>query len=244
MIRELHLTAVNTDPESENRMHSDGVDRQLGFHSGLVPGVDVFEYMARLLFDAEPEWFAAGGSADLRLLKPYYDGEPVHVTLDPFDKVVRAGDRATLRYATEAPLAVPALPSFVPLPDERPKACEELLEPGVQLGSFRRILQTGVPVSQTAREFLELANRLLMHNFILDPWIHAGSRIHWLSNGLRDVREVEVRGRILERKERKGHGFVTFRVVYLDVDRSMSPVAWIDHTAIWKFRVPGALQRR
>jgi hypothetical protein len=108
------------------------------------------------------------------------------------------------------------------------------------LGSFRRNLRTGVPASQTAREFLELANRLLMHNFILDPWIHAGSRIHWLVNGMNQIREVEVRGEILESKERKGHGFVTFRVVYLDLDQAMSPVAWIDHTAIWKFRGLGA----
>lgn len=237
MIRELHLVAVNTDPESENRMHSDGVARGLGFQAGLVPGVDVFEYMARLLIEAEPKWFGVGGSADLRLLKPYYDGDPVHVTLDPQTKRVQAGDRATLQYETGVQGAVPGPPPrFEPLPTERPRASEQLLDPGVALGSFRRILRTGVPASQTAREFLELANRLLMHNFILDPWIHAGSQIHWLADDLTHVREVEVRGRILDRKERKGHGFVTFRAVYLDVDQAMAPVAWIDHTAIWRFR--------
>lgn len=234
MIRELHLTAVNSDPESENRMHADDVAQSLGFQAGLVPGVDVFEYMARLLIETEPAWFAAGGFAELRLLKPYYDGEAVHVTLDPQDQLVQADDRATLRYETGV-LEAAAVPVFAPLPSARPKACEDLLTPGATLGSFRRILRTGVPASRTAREFLELANRLLMHNFILDPWIHAGSRIHWLSNEMNQIREVEVRGEILERKERKGHGFVTFRVVHLDVDQAMSPVAWIDHTAIWKF---------
>jgi hypothetical protein len=236
MIRELHLTAVNSDPESENRMHADDVAQSLGFRAGLVPGVDVFEYMARLLIDTEPVWFADGGSAELRLLKPYYDGEAVRVTLDPREKRVQADDRATLQYGIEI-LETAAVPPFalLPLAPARPKAHEALLEPGTTLGSFRRILQAGVPASQTAREFLELANRLLMYNFILDPWIHAGSRIHWLANAMHNIREVEVRGEILERKERKGHGFVTFRVVYLDVDQAMSPVAWIDHTAIWKF---------
>ncbi len=235
MIRELHLTAVNSDPESENRMHADDVAQSLGFQAGLVPGVDVFEYMTRLLIDTEPGWFAAGGFAELRLLKPYYDGEAVHVTLDPQERLVQADDRATLRYETGV-LETAAVPQFAPLPSVRPKACEDLLTSGASLGSFRRNLRTGESASQTAREFLELANRLLMHNFILDPWIHAGSRIHWLFNGMNQIREVEVRGEILEHKERKGHGFVTFRVVYLDVDQAMSPVAWIDHTAIWKFR--------
>ena len=39
------LVAVNTAPDSENRMHGDEA-RRYGFESGLVPGVDVLAYLA------------------------------------------------------------------------------------------------------------------------------------------------------------------------------------------------------
>ena len=43
--RRRELVAVNTAPDSENRMHGDEAARY-GFSSGLVPGVDVLGYLA------------------------------------------------------------------------------------------------------------------------------------------------------------------------------------------------------
>ena len=40
------LLAYNSARQSENKMHDDGVARQFGFGGGLVPGVDVYAYMA------------------------------------------------------------------------------------------------------------------------------------------------------------------------------------------------------
>ena len=70
------LVAVNTAPESENRMHGDEA-RRYGFASGLVPGVDVLAYLAH---EGVARWDAAwlaGGRLNGRLASPVYDGEIV-----------------------------------------------------------------------------------------------------------------------------------------------------------------------
>jgi hypothetical protein len=42
------VEAVNTAKVSENKIHDDEVARRFGFGGGLVPGVDVYAYMAHL----------------------------------------------------------------------------------------------------------------------------------------------------------------------------------------------------
>ena len=56
-------------------MHDDAVARRFGFSGGLVPGVDVYAYMAH---PAVARWgrdFLERGSLQARFLKPVYDGE-------------------------------------------------------------------------------------------------------------------------------------------------------------------------
>src|SRR5467141_375704 len=40
------VEAFNTATASENKIHDDAVARRFGFGGGLVPGVDVYAYMA------------------------------------------------------------------------------------------------------------------------------------------------------------------------------------------------------
>src|ERR1700745_2299544 len=40
------VEAFNTAKASENKIHDDAVARRFGFGGGLVPGVDVYAYMA------------------------------------------------------------------------------------------------------------------------------------------------------------------------------------------------------
>ena len=40
------VVAFNSARNSENKMHDDTVARRFGFSGGLVPGVDVYAYMA------------------------------------------------------------------------------------------------------------------------------------------------------------------------------------------------------
>lgn len=42
------VRAVNTAPDSENKMHDDRVAAQYGFQGGLVPGVTVYAYITVL----------------------------------------------------------------------------------------------------------------------------------------------------------------------------------------------------
>lgn len=79
------LVAVNTAPESENKMHGAEAER-FGFAGGLVPGVDVLGYLAH---EGVQRWGAAwlgNGHFRGRLISPVYDGETVQVELDETDR--------------------------------------------------------------------------------------------------------------------------------------------------------------
>lgn len=224
MTRELlRVKAVNTAPDSENRMHDDTVARTYGFAGGgLVPGVDVFGYIVQGLLTDDPDWMRSGSGGELRLLRPYFDGEEVVVTRNGGE--VWAGDRAVLRLAV--PELGPCPAEWSALPEPRPAASQESLKPGTPLGSIQGAVKS-------ARELLELANEILMRNVVLQPWIHTGSRILWLE-GAQTAKEVEVRGYVSAEWERKGHRLVAVDLSYLETG-GVQPVARIEHTAIWLY---------
>ncbi|MCI0487106.1 MAG: hotdog fold thioesterase [Blastocatellia bacterium] len=80
---------------------------------------------------------------------------------------------------------------------------------------------------------LSLANYIMMRNFKLGPWIHAGSDlINW--SAARDGEEISVRGRILDCFERKGHEFAALDLLLVaNGDRIVQHVR---HTAIYRPR--------
>lgn len=160
------LVAVNTAPDSENRMHGDEA-RQYGFSSGLVPGVDVLGYLAH---EGVARWGAAwlgGGRLQGRLDAPVYDGESVEVrtevVADRVDACVVGPDddvraRATLSMIpadareadgcsdpgapTRQELLALAVPDRFdvgsrPASGDRPPASRDRLEPGTVLGAQR-----------------------------------------------------------------------------------------------------------
>ncbi len=231
----MRVRAVNTAPDSENPMHDDAVARTYGFEGGgLVTGVDVFEYLVRglLLEGQDPGWLSPGRGGELRLLRPYYDGEEVAVHWD--GNAVWAGDRAVLSIGAKSAGETEPEPQYAGLPVERPAASEASLAAGTVLGSLRRELVYGEEGgSVKARELLELANEILMRNVVLDPWIHTGSKIRWLE-GIEAVRSVELRGRVKSEFERKGHRLVTLDLSYRDLESGLA-VARIEHTAIWRY---------
>jgi hypothetical protein len=262
------LVAVNTAPDSENRMHGDEA-RRYGFASGLVPGVDVLAYLAH---EGVARWGAgwlSGGRLDGRLDAPVYDGERVEVEVDELDDgpdalearvvgpdgVVRA--RATLSMTSPgtgtAGRVDPADFGVVapPEPDLRPPASAEVLEPGTVLSTqwagFHASRAVGYldEISETHPAFrhdgfahpgwlLRFANWALSTTVQLGPWIHVSSDASFLAP-VRDGDELEVRGVVIDRFEAKGHEFVDLRALYLVEG---SPVALIDHRAIWQPRAP------
>jgi hypothetical protein len=149
------LVAVNTAPESENRMHGDDA-RNFGFEGGLVPGVDVLAYMVgEAVARWGPEWLGGGRLAG-RLLLPVYDGETVEVAgeRENTQTEIRArvvGEEGTTRAEARLSriddverdrLAASAAPdlfaeSTLPAPRDRPAAAVDRLAPGTVLGTQR-----------------------------------------------------------------------------------------------------------
>ena len=148
-----NLIAVNTAPDSENRMHGDEA-ASYGFSSGLVPGVDVLAYLAHAGVERWGAGWLDGGRLDGRLIAPVYDREEVVVeAVEPetgsgleaavigLDGAVRASaaltplEDAGVDEVGERIVATAPDIGILPEPDERPPASRELLAPGTVLGT-------------------------------------------------------------------------------------------------------------
>jgi acyl dehydratase len=80
---------------------------------------------------------------------------------------------------------------------------------------------------------LGFANKVLMDNFRLGPWIHTASDlINW--SAARDGEEIYVRGRINDCFERRGHEFVVLDLLL--VAEANRVVQQVRHTAIYRPR--------
>src|SRR5215831_9061980 len=69
------VKAFNTAKASENKIHDDAVARRFGFGGGLVPGVDVYAYMAHQPVARWGRAWLEPGAAECRFQKPVYDGD-------------------------------------------------------------------------------------------------------------------------------------------------------------------------
>jgi hypothetical protein len=74
------VVAYNTARDSENKIHDNTVARRFGFSAGLVPGVDVYAYMAHLPVARWGRDFLQHGTLQARFLKPVYDARAAIVT--------------------------------------------------------------------------------------------------------------------------------------------------------------------
>jgi acyl dehydratase len=120
------------------------------------------------------------------------------------------------------------LEAAVPLPDDRPAADEMSLAPGRVLGTVPGVItkEDGLAYLATVGEslsffeergalhpgqLLQLANRALAANVALGPWVHVGSELTHRAL-VRWDEPFEVRSRVHDRFERRGHEFVTLDV--------------------------------
>jgi acyl dehydratase len=143
---------------------------------------------------------------------------------------------------------VPTAPLF----PGRPPASDETLAVGTVLGTIETVCGDGDEYTQyldDAREHLALyegpdmvapsgylireANRILVQNVRLGPWIHVSSEVQ--HHGLvRRGERVSTRARVVDLFERGGHRFVDLDVL-LVVD-NQRPVMRVAHRAIWDVR--------
>jgi acyl dehydratase len=254
------VTAHNSATTSENKIHDDAVAARHGFAGGLVPGVDVYAYLTHLPVRRWGVEWLRGGTMSARFVTPVYDGDAVTVTAwggghgAGLDLELRdgAGTRCATGAASlagDAPAGAPGPIERVAPPTERPPTSAAALAPGTVLGAVGagfhadragEYLEEVREASPLYREqgvahpgwLLRFANRVLVANVRLGPWIHVGSDVHLLGL-VRDGDEVEARARVLDEHERKGHRFVV-----LDVALSVGhrPVQRVTHTAIHQLR--------
>jgi hypothetical protein len=259
------LVAVNTAPDSENKMHGDEAKRY-GFTSGLVPGVDVLAYLAHEgVATWGPTWLADGRLTG-RLALPVYDGETVAVETEAApggieSRVVGAdgSERATatsgvLDDAARAEVlrrAEPAAFAVAPVPDpaDRPPAAVAVLAPGTTLGTQRATFHADrAPgyldeISETDAAFrVDGAAHpgwlLRFANWALSRSVRLGPWIHVSSDAwlLAPVHD----GDELEVRAHVTDRFERKGHEFVDLDVLYlvdgAPVAFVDHRAIWQPR--------
>ena len=250
----LLVRAVNTAADSENRIHEDRVAAEYGFQGGLVPGVTIYGYMAAAVIEHfGPAWLERG-AMDVRFFQPFYEGEQVAVSIAEQEQgrvKVEAGSRASgtawIQDLLDDSLDFGDLPPECPMPDRVPASREAMLV-GTLLGTIEKALDLSEPGMSAPLDaylgqerfahpaiILALANEILARNYILGPWIHSSSEVRNLSAAL-DGDRLQVRGKIVEAYERKGHDFVVLDVAIL---KGAVPVSRIRHTAIWRLRKNG-----
>src|SRR6516225_8392372 len=201
------VEAFNTAKASENKIHDDAVARRFGFGGGLVPGVDVYAYMAH---QPVVRW----GRASL----PNRSPAPLEAFAEP------PAPPAERPPASETTLAVGTLLGIRPLAITR-----ELVE---QCVTDLRETETLYLKEGLAHPVIiaRTGNWALNHNVALGPWMHVGSKLqHFAAAHIGD--ELSVRARVAGNYERKGHRFVDVDVLVLANKHTL--LARIAHTAIW-----------
>lgn len=208
------VRAQNTATASENKIHTDRVAAAYGFRGGLVPGVTVYGYMVPpILEQFGSEWMERGG-IDIRFVAPCYEGETLvarcvgpTVTVEQEDGSLCATGVVTMNDAAETEAWTSEGYPVHPLPEteHRPLASSQTIVPGRPLGTLRRTLEPQ-DVAAIPERLLYLANDILVQNFKMSPWIHAGSKVrHHRTAAIGE--EIAVAGAILECFERKGRRF-------------------------------------
>jgi acyl dehydratase len=228
------ISAFNTATASENKIHDDAVASRFGFTGGLVPGVDVFAYLAHAPAALWGRPWLSEGAMRARFIKPVYDGDEATLTVEqPHDgelalSLVARGQIcatgvAQRRAAGPRPPALGA--GRLPALAARPKASPESLKPGLVLGVLEEVYtaERGRTHLDLVREdpalfddgaianpayLLRRANYVLAANVLLGPWIHVESDVR-LHDLLRDGETFEARAIVANNEETNGHLIVT-----------------------------------
>ena len=132
-------------PGHANKIHDPVFSRSLGFRGGVVPGVDVYAYLTRLVVARwGPAWLASGGG-EVRFVRPVCDGDELELdaTLETDRRLTvwaRCGgeDRALLKAHLDQPVSDSGPPNIPEraLPVPRLGAHPESFSPGECLGSL------------------------------------------------------------------------------------------------------------
>lgn len=238
------LIAFNTATASENKIHDDAVASRFGFTGGLVPGVDVFAYLAHMPMAAWGQDWLSGGHMQARFSRPVYDGDPTTVTAeaDGEDAMTMAVSARGEACATGSARRIGTVPAKMllgvaemPALGARPPASQASLKVGATLGALREVYtrEAGLEHIAAVRDdaalydggrianaawLLRRANYVLALNVMLGPWIHVESAID-MHSLLVDGEELEVRAVVADNVETKGHLMVVLDIQMLAGER-------------------------
>jgi acyl dehydratase len=187
---EHRLVARNTATASANKIHDDAVARRFGFGGGLVPGVDVYAYMAHVPADAWGAAWLERGSLRARFVAPVYEGDDVVIvpgavastgagSVIPLELRTASGGVCAVGEAglpddePDAPSPEPwagAEPPGGPAPAAPPAASPDNLRPGTVLGLAAHVFR-----ADRAGEYLgEIGETLPLfdqHGFAHPGWL-------------------------------------------------------------------------
>jgi hypothetical protein len=221
---------ARNEPGLPNAVHDDEFARRLGFRAGLVPGADLYGFMAELAAQALVRRWQEAGALSARLNSPVYDGEEVAVRASqrPDGLALELVNPDGLVCATGAAVAIAE--GGPPDREQYPVMGlpSRLGPPAFVQGHALGTLQVELPHRDLAWA-PRLGNQILMANADLPPWMHVESRVRHL--GLPEHGEaVSVRGKVAGTWKRRGHRFVDLDLLILGSgDR---PLAQLRHVAI------------
>ena len=110
----------NASSHSENRIHSDDVARQFGFKGALVPGVTVFAHLTRPLVERYGEAWLKHGWAEVKLIKPAYEGDLL--TVETTTTASAGGAQLELTCKNEEGVELAKMTSAPPAAGDKPDA--------------------------------------------------------------------------------------------------------------------------
>lgn len=254
------IKIINDAEQSENRIHSDAIALGFGFRGALVAGVVVFGHMAYLPVKAGGRDWLTNNQAEVKFLKPAYDGEMLDITLE--GNAARSDTKclnpegvllATLTGEQGAKEAgaihkIPAAGEPVvreeinwenlildnPAPAYLWHADHESNQKLVkQLGDDVEIYQ-GDNACVHPCWMLRQCNSAFSRSFILPAWLHVGSKLTF-HQPLLIGQDIEVRMIPVKKWERKGHEFTTLYVAFLVKGELFVEV---EHTSIYRIASP------
>jgi len=261
------VDAFNYATDSENRMHNDDTAPKYGFRGGLVPGIGVYGYMSRAMVETFGAEWLARGQADVRFLKPAYDGERVtvrsawedqeaglvNVSLVNPEGVLCGAGTASLTTSPESPHASAYSLKAVPDYETRPDASLEALPAGSDLGAFETALdvETMTAFVESMRETSPLLSVAAtachpayypsLANDILVKNVELGPWIH-VGSSVQHFAVPNIDANVVvQGRVEEAYERKGHEIVVLDVliSANDAPLASVRHTAIIRPRISG-----
>lgn len=241
----IEFRAVNNATGSANRIHSEDGAREYGFKGGLVPGAVTFSYVCEAVRRTQGDDWVADAFVHVRYLAPVYDGDLLQVavgSLDGSSGEVRVTDAGQVcargvwarlgagRFSgSDEPLPeIPAGEVAVPLVGANLVNTEYLVSVPITIDEVEcsaYLTELGLDASfHLDRGLAPLGYLARMYTRLIDatfervgPSIHAATELQ-VVRPLRFGEKISLRGRVDRLFRRRGQGYWTFEMGWIDAD--------------------------